>query len=59
MEKYTKLRDQLDSYIATTCFNHWKDEIDAMDTDNIELKLEVPVLIRSEDNQQELPAALV
>ena len=58
LEKYKKLRDQLDSYIATTLFNNWKNEIEAMDTDNIDNKLDVPVLIRSENNQQELPPAI-
>mmetsp|Transcript_20727 Transcript_20727/g.31792 ORF Transcript_20727/g.31792 Transcript_20727/m.31792 type:complete len:207 (+) Transcript_20727:1789-2409(+) len=52
-EKYTKLRDQLDSYIAKTCFDNWKEEINQMDSQNIDSKLEVPVLVRQDPNVQE------
>jgi hypothetical protein len=32
LEKYTKLTVQLDSFIATTCFNNWRHEIEQMDS---------------------------
>jgi hypothetical protein len=41
-----------------TCFNSWKNEIDQMDSQNIDSKLEVPVLIRSDNNQKELPPSI-
>ena len=58
LDAYTKLRTALDNFIANTCFSHWKEEIDKMDSQNIDSKLEVPVLIRSENNQQELPPSI-
>jgi hypothetical protein len=58
IEKYTKLRDQLDSFIANTCFNNWNEEIQAMEGVNIDQRLEVPVLTWSHNKTEELPAAI-
>jgi hypothetical protein len=58
LDKYTKLRAQLDSFIATICFNNWRNEIEQMDSQNIDSKLEVPVLIRSDNNHRELPPSI-
>lgn len=50
------MRDQLDSFIASTTFNNWKNEVEqTLDSENIDSKLEVPVLIRSENNPAEMP----
>ena len=59
-EKYDKLKQQLDSSIEKTFFKNWKTEnaIDAMDSGQIDQKLEVSVLVRSENNTQELPASI-
>jgi dynein heavy chain len=58
IEKYTKLGDQLDSAINTTYFQSWKNDIAHMDSVNIDTKLEVPVLVRSESKEEELPVAV-
>jgi len=62
LDAYTKLRTALDNFIANTCFTNWKDEIKQMelggDNQSIDSKLEVPVLIRAEHNQRELPSSL-
>jgi len=60
IDVYTKLRTALDNFIANTCFTNWKDEIKLMDSDltGIDAKLEVPVLIRAEHNQKDLPSSL-
>lgn len=58
IEKYTKLRDQLDSAINNTYFQSWKNDIAHMDSVNIDTKLEVPVLVRSESKEEELPVAV-
>lgn len=55
IEKYTKLRDQLDSAINNTYFSSWKNDIAHMDSTQIDTKLEVPVLARSESKEEELP----
>ena len=58
LDSYTKLRTALDNFIANTCFTNWKNEIEQMDSQNIDSKLEVPVLIRAEHNQRDLPSSL-
>lgn len=58
LEKYQKLRTSLDNFIANSCYNNWKKEIETMDTKNIDDKLEVPILVRSENAHHDLPAAV-
>ena len=58
MEKWQKLRTSLDNFIANTCYNNWKKEIETMDTKNIDDKLEVPILVRSENAHHDLPSAV-
>jgi len=58
LEKYQKLRTSLDNFIAGSCYNNWKKEIDMMDTKNIDDKLEVPILVRTENAKHELPSSL-
>lgn len=58
IDKYTKLRDTLDSAINNQYFLSWKNEIAHMDSVNIDTKLEVPVLVRSETKEEELPVAV-
>jgi dynein heavy chain len=60
IDAYTKLRTALDNFIANTCFTNWKEEIRSFETEgtSIDSKLEVPVLIRAEQNTRELPSSL-
>jgi dynein heavy chain len=58
LEKYIKLKDQLDSFIASTTFNNWKNEIEQMETQDMDQKLDKQILIRSEANDKELPPNL-
>ena len=58
IEKYQKLRTSLDNFIANTMYNAWKKEIEMMDTKNIGDKLEVPILVRSENTHNELPSSV-
>lgn len=58
LEKYGKLRSSLDNFIANTQYNSWKKEIDSIDTKNIDDKLEVPILVRSENAHHDLPAVV-
>jgi len=59
IDAYTKLKTALDNFIANTCFNAWKGEIEILDTQNIDSKLEKSVLVRSENNDKELPSSVV
>jgi dynein heavy chain len=59
IDAYTKLKTALDNFIANTCFNFWKAEIELLDTTNIDSKLEKSVLVRSENNDKELPSSVV
>lgn len=36
VDKYRKLRDQLDSFISKTLFDNWKADINSMDPANID-----------------------
>jgi dynein heavy chain len=60
MEKYTKLREQLDQFITSTQFNNWKTaEIDTMDSTNINSKLDNNILKRaSPESLNDLPSSL-
>jgi dynein heavy chain len=59
LEKYMKLREQLDSFIASTCFNNWKGEIEAMDQNNINSKLDNNILKRTTpDSLNDLPSSI-
>jgi dynein heavy chain len=58
IDAYQKLRAALDHFIATTCFEAWKAETKELDPATLDSKLEVPVLIRAEQNQKDLPSSL-
>jgi dynein heavy chain len=63
MEKYRKLKEQLDQYITNSCINNWKDEIKDFLGDNgnssIEQKLDVSVLTWSQNKVEELPSQIM
>jgi dynein heavy chain len=59
MEKYSKLKDQLDQFITKTCFNNWKAEIESMDSTNINSKLDNHILKRTTpESVQDLPPSI-
>jgi dynein heavy chain len=57
LEKHEKLRVSLDNFIANTQFSIWKQTIDAMDTKNIDEKLDNYILVR-QDGKEELPGSI-
>jgi hypothetical protein len=60
-EKYRKLKEQLDQFIANSCFNNWRDEIKDFIEDHtkIDSKLDVSVLTWSQNRTEEIPQQIV
>ncbi len=60
VEKYQKLRSSLENYISQVQYNHWKKEInDMIVAQSFEDKLEVPILLRRQENDnRDLPPAI-
>jgi len=57
MDKYSKLISSLETYISQTCFGAWVKEIEPLEK-NVQDKLNVPVLIRTENVSKELSASI-
>jgi dynein heavy chain len=58
LDSFSKLKTALDNFISTTCFNNWNEEINTLDSSHIDNKLEQSVLVRTENNDKELPASI-
>jgi len=56
-DKHTKCKEVLDTFIANTCFDDWKDEIKDYieDSSKIEQKLDLQVLTWSQNRTEEVP----
>jgi hypothetical protein len=59
LDKYTKLREQLDQFIEGSMYKTWEAEIAAMDSTAIDNRLDMCILTWSDQNNSDLPSSLV
>jgi hypothetical protein len=58
MEKYSKLKETLDSFIEGTMHKTWEQEISSMDAIAIDNKLDTCILTWSENSNNDVPSAM-